>query len=131
MEQRLIDANDEYINKRVTNVPQPKQVPHAPERQGRMEFFEEIDAEQVNEYKLHFTATIDPEAVKKVVDQAIIRHVNTEVRKAEIYERGAITLAIKDMIYSQKNEIIERVIERASREIVKKGLPKLMDKFND
>lgn len=95
------------------------------------ELIEEIDAEQANEYKLHFTATIDSEAVKKVVDQAIMRYVNAEVRRAEIFEKGAITVAIKDMIYSQKNEIIERVIERASREIVKKGLPKLMDKFND
>lgn len=96
-----------------------------------MEFFEEIDSESANEYKLHFTATIDPEAVKKVVDEAIMRYVNREVRKAEIYERGAVTVAIKDIIYSQKDKIIERVIERASKEIVKKGLPKLMDKFND
>lgn len=40
-----------------------------------------------------------------------------------------ISSAVKDLIYSQKDRIIEMVVDRASAEIVRKGLPKLMDKM--
>ena len=39
-----------------------------------------------------------------------------------------ISAAVKDLIYSRKDEIIEMVVDRATREIVKKGLPKLLER---
>ena len=39
-----------------------------------------------------------------------------------------IAAAVKDLVYSHKDEIIEKVVDRATKEIVKKGLPKLLEK---
>ncbi len=39
-----------------------------------------------------------------------------------------ISAAVKDIVYSHKDEIIEKVVDRATREIVKKGLPKLLER---
>lgn len=41
--------------------------------------------------------------------------------------RDGVDKAVKNYIYSEKDRIIERVVERATREIVKKGLPKLLE----
>lgn len=52
-----------------------------------------------------------------------------ENREAKFGIRKGAEEAIKKYIYTKKDEIIEAVIERASREIVKKGLPKLLDRL--
>lgn len=39
--------------------------------------------------------------------------------------------AIRDLIYAHKEEILEKVIDRASKELVKKGLPKLIERMGD
>ncbi len=39
--------------------------------------------------------------------------------------------AVKDLVYSHKDEIIEKVVDRATREIVRKGLPKLLERGID
>ena len=36
---------------------------------------------------------------------------------------------MKELVYSQKDRIIDMVVDRASAEIVRKGLPRLMDKM--
>lgn len=41
-----------------------------------------------------------------------------------------ISAAVKDLIYSRKDEIVEMVVDRATREIVKKGLPKLLERMD-
>lgn len=38
---------------------------------------------------------------------------------------------IRDLIYAHKDEILEKVIDRASKELVKKGLPKLIERMGD
>ena len=52
-----------------------------------------------------------------------------ENREARIGIREGVDKAIKQYIYSKKDSIIERVVDRASVEIVKKGLPKLLDRL--
>ena len=39
-----------------------------------------------------------------------------------------IACAVKELVYSQKDEIIEKVVDRATKEIVRKGLPKLLER---
>ena len=39
-----------------------------------------------------------------------------------------IAAAVKDLVYSHKDEIIDKVVDRAVKEIVRKGLPKLLEK---
>ena len=73
----------------------------------------------------------------EVDDKAIIGQVqgilndilNREINYKYSESGREIASAVKDLVYSRKDEIIEKVVERASREIVKKGLPKLIEKF--
>ena len=39
-----------------------------------------------------------------------------------------IAAAVKDLVYSNKDEIIDKVVDRATKEIVRKGLPKLLER---
>lgn len=50
-----------------------------------------------------------------------------EARQAKQGLRSAMDKAVQAYIYKNKDVIIERVVERATREIVKKGLPKLLE----
>lgn len=42
-----------------------------------------------------------------------------------------VASSVKDLIYSRKDEIIDKVVDRATREIVKKGLPRLLEMVGD
>ena len=42
-----------------------------------------------------------------------------------------VASSVKDLIYSRKDEIIDTVVDRATREIVKKGLPRLLEMVGD
>lgn len=42
-----------------------------------------------------------------------------------------IAAAVKDLVYSNKDEIIDKVVDRATKEIVKKGLPRLLERGID
>ena len=67
---------------------------------------------------------------KSVTDQ--INGIINAVFKREITSKYGetgheISKAVKDIVYSHKDEIIDKVIDRAVTEIVKKGLPKLFE----
>ena len=42
-----------------------------------------------------------------------------------------IAAAVKDLVYSHKDEIIDKVVDRATKEIVRKGLPRLLERGID
>ena len=73
----------------------------------------------------------------KIDDQAICDQINAildQIIGRELYDRcsdsrEAIALAIKDMIYSRKDEIIDKIIDKATTELVKKGLPRLLERM--
>ena len=44
--------------------------------------------------------------------------------------RKSTEKAVKDYVYSRKDEIIEKVVARASAELVRKGLPILMERMS-
>lgn len=54
-----------------------------------------------------------------------------ENREAKYGIRDGVDKAIKQYIYSKKDAVIDRVVERASVEIVKRGLPKLLNRLGD
>ena len=67
---------------------------------------------------------------KSVTDQ--INGIINSVFKREITSKYGetgheISKAVKDIVYSHKDEIIDKVIDRAVTEIVRKGLPKLLE----
>ena len=78
---------------------------------------------------------IDENYIAELVSQEIAKRIvaehNYENREAKYGIREGIDKAIKQYIYSKKDAVIERVVDRASVEIVKKGLPKLLDRLGD
>lgn len=68
---------------------------------------------------------------KSVTDQ--INGIINAIFKREINSKYSetgheISRAVKDIVYSHKDEIIDKVVDRAVKEIVRKGLPKLLEK---
>lgn len=45
--------------------------------------------------------------------------------------KHTIADAVKEVVYSQKEEIIKMVVNRASAEIVRKAMPELLNKMMD
>jgi hypothetical protein len=73
---------------------------------------------------------IPDERIVELVEHAIVKSIlenRHENREAQYGVRSGIDKAVKQYIYVNKDKIIERVVERASTEIVKKGLPKLLE----
>ena len=75
---------------------------------------------------------IDEACIAELVSQEIARRIvethGYEAREARIGIRDGVDKAIKQYIYSKKDAIVDRVVERATVEIVKKGVPKLLEK---
>ena len=75
---------------------------------------------------------IDDSYIKELVSKEIARRIvethGYENREARYGIREGVDKAIKQYIYSKKDTIIDRVVDRATVEIVKKGLPKLLEK---
>jgi hypothetical protein len=68
------------------------------------------------------------ELVSKEIARRIVETHGYENHEARVGIRNGVDKAIKQYIYSKKDAIIDRVVERAAVEIVKKGLPKLIEK---
>ena len=72
----------------------------------------------------YITELVSQEIAKKIVAEH-----GYESREAKYGIREGVDKAIKQYIYSKKDDVIEKVIDRASVEIVRKGLPKLIEKL--
>lgn len=77
---------------------------------------------------------IDEAYIAELVSQEIARRIvethGYESREARYGIREGVDKAIKQYIYSKKDVVIDRVVERATVEIVKKGLPRLLARLN-
>ena len=69
------------------------------------------------------------EMVANELAERIVKNYSYENQDAKYGIKYGTEKAIKEYIYSRKDEIIDKVINRASTEIVKKGMPKLFDKM--
>ena len=78
--------------------------------------------------ELEIDDTYIKEMVAKELAERIVQNYSYENQDAKYGIREGTDKAIKEYIYSRKDEIIDKVINRASTEIVKKGMPKLLDK---
>ena len=70
------------------------------------------------------------ELVSKEIAHRIVAERGYENREARIGIRDGVDKAIKQYVYSKKDDVIERVVERATVEIVKKGLTKLFEEIS-
>lgn len=76
-----------------------------------------------------FLIEVDENAIKEQISRILNAVLNDELRSRYSDTGREISTAVKELIYSQKDRIIEMVVDRAAAEIVRKGLPKLMDKM--
>lgn len=72
---------------------------------------------------------IDEEALLKEFERIVNQILSRQLGEETLKERGIIKQAIKDIVYSRKDEIIERVVNKATAEIVRKGMPRLLEKW--
>lgn len=79
------------------------------------------------------TITVDENEIAQLVTERIAaameREYCTESREAKRGIRDGVDKAIKNYIYVNKDAIIEKCVSRASAELVRKGLPKLIERM--
>ena len=76
-----------------------------------------------------YQIAVDDEKVREQIQGIINEVFQQEMRCKYGQTNDMLRACIKDLIYSHKDEIIEKVVDRAAREICRKGLPKLLDKM--
>lgn len=72
---------------------------------------------------------IDEDALLKEFERIVNQILSRQMSEETLKERGVMKQAIKDIVYSHKDEIIERVVNKATAEIVRKGMPRLLEKW--
>lgn len=76
--------------------------------------------------------TINEEQIQSIVEELLANEIVSEYGTiawdAKYGIRAGVDKAIKAYIYSRKEEIIDRCVNRATAELVRKGLPKLLER---
>ena len=67
------------------------------------------------------------EQINNILDTVLMEQMNHKYSNTG----HIIAAAVKDLVYSNKDEIIDKVVDRATKEIVKKGLPRLLEMAGD
>ena len=75
-----------------------------------------------------YTIQIDDKVIEERIAEILNDVMNRQLRMTASSTSEVIAVAVKELVYSRKDEIIDMVVERASREIAKKGLVKLLDR---
>ena len=69
--------------------------------------------------------------VTKMIARDIAAQYTDESRDTKFGIRKGVESAVKEYIYASKDEIIDRCVARASAELVRKGLPKLIERMGN
>ena len=79
------------------------------------------------------TITVDEDELTRIVTEQIAdamrNEYRSESRDTKYGIRKGVESAVKEYIYASKDEIIDRCVARASAELVRKGLPKLIERM--
>lgn len=78
----------------------------------------------------YYTLNIDDEKVREQVNGIINTIFKQELDSRYSATGRIVSQAVKDIVYSHKDEIINKVVDRATKEIARKGLPKLLEKYS-
>lgn len=78
-----------------------------------------------------YVIELDDTKIIEQIDSILNTIIERELRKQCHISNGLVAEAAKEIVYSHKEQIINAVVSRATKEIVKKGLPKLLEKMND
>ena len=77
----------------------------------------------------YYTIEINDKVINEQIQGILNECLNRELHLRYSGAGLEISAAVKELIYSRKDEIVEMVVDRAAKELVKKGLPKLIEKF--
>ena len=69
--------------------------------------------------------------VTKMIARDIAAQYTAESRDTKFGIRKGVESAVKEYIYANKDAIIEKCVARASAELVRKGLPKLIERMGN
>lgn len=72
---------------------------------------------------------IDDSVVQEQINRILNSMLNRGIQEKTSGVGYVISDAVKELIYSRKDEIVDKVVDRAVKEIVKRGLPKLMERI--
>lgn len=76
-----------------------------------------------------YTIEIDDKAIVEQINRIISTIFREEIERTYSRTGDVLSLAVKELVYSHKDEIIDKVVDRAVKEIVRKGVPKLMERM--
>lgn len=76
-----------------------------------------------------YTIQIDDDVLGNQIANILNQAIQRELGRKFSDTGEAIALAVKNLIYEHKDEIIEKVVNKATAEIVRKGLPKLLERM--
>lgn len=76
-----------------------------------------------------YVIQIDETKIEEQINGILSDVLERQLRSKYTDSGKAISQGVKDLIYSHKDEIIEKVVNRAAAELVRKGMPKLIDKM--
>ena len=75
-----------------------------------------------------YVIDIDDNVVTEQINNILNNIFNQQMESKYSASGDVIASAVKELVYSNKDEIIEKVVDRATKEIVRKGLPKLLER---
>ena len=78
-----------------------------------------------------YEITLDDKELRAQMSKILNTIFNQELNKKYSGAGDVIACAVKELVYSRKDEIIDKVVDRAVKEIVRKGLPKLLEKVEN
>lgn len=75
------------------------------------------------------TIEIDEDELQKAIIDMVAKEWARAYFKRDEYK--GIEKAVKEVIYSQKEELLSRCVDKASAELTRKALPKLLEKLTE
>ena len=76
----------------------------------------------------YYQIEIDDDAIVEQINGILNTVFQNEMSRKYSGTSDVIAGAVKELVYSHKDEIIDKVVDRAVKEIVRKGLPKLLER---
>ena len=77
----------------------------------------------------NYMIQIDDDAVVEQINNIINTIFNKEIKSKYSATGDVFAAAVKELVYANKDEIIDKVVDRAVKEIVRKGMPKLLERM--
>lgn len=75
-----------------------------------------------------YTIELDDKVLEQKIGDILNAALNRQLNRTASATNELIAVACKELVYAHKDEIIDKVVERASREIARKGLVKLLER---